>query len=76
VTPGETTTAVTWTVPQPTCFDDVTNAAVSPQVQPGELFDIGQHTVIYTYNIKKQFDVRCAVMIEVKGNLQHYTVAL
>ncbi|CAB4007900.1 Hypothetical predicted protein [Paramuricea clavata] len=68
VTPGETTTAVTWTAPLSTCSEAIRNT-VLPQATSGQLFAIGQHTVVYAYNINNQFDQRCAVMFEVRGAL-------
>jgi hypothetical protein len=68
VTPGETTTAVTWTAPLSTCSEAIRKTAL-PQATSGQLFAIGRHTVVYAYNINNQFDQRCAVMFEVRGRL-------
>ncbi len=68
VRPGDTTTTVTWIAPLPTCPEAIKNT-VLPQAKSGQLFEIGQHTVIYTYNINNQFDLRCAVMFKVRGRL-------
>lgn len=68
VTPGDMNAAVTWTAPQSTCSEAIRSSEL-PQTMPGSLFSIGQHTVIYKYNIDNRFEQRCAVMIDVRGRV-------
>ena len=71
VSPGDMNAAVSWNAPQSTCSEAVRSSEL-PQTMPGSLFSIGQHTVIYNYNINNQFEQRCAVMIDVRGKLGIY----
>ena len=65
--PGETTTAVTWRTPLPTCPEAIRRTQSTHN--SGQLFAIGHHTVMYTFNINDRFDQTCAVSFEVRGAL-------
>ena len=68
VTPGDATAAVTWNQPSPTCSEAIRSTSIAPTgTKQGQLFSIGQHTIVYTYNINEKLNVRCPVMFEVRG---------
>ncbi|XP_028401930.1 uncharacterized protein LOC114524907 isoform X1 [Dendronephthya gigantea] len=69
VVPGETTTTVSWNVPKPTCSEAIRDTIAPEVIRSGQPFSIGQHALIYTYNMNNQFDLTCAVMFEVRGPL-------
>ena len=68
VTPGDATAAVIWNEPSLTCSEAIRSTSIAPTgTKQGQLFSIGQHTIVYTYRINEKLHVRCPVMLEVRG---------
>ena len=70
MTQGESTTAVTWKIPQPSCQHRL--VTIVPQVTPGDTFAVGSHKIKYSYKIfnsghTKPRDLTCTVDFRVKG---------
>ena len=72
---AESSREISWKIPQPSCPNTVRFSLTSivPNVQPGEMFPIGRHTIEYTYAYSErgrtQSEVKCDVSFEVVQGL-------
>jgi hypothetical protein len=54
--------------PKPTCpGQQVVRNTIQPNVKPGASFGVGNHTILYSYNMTNGINVQCTAAIEVKG---------
>lgn len=66
------TRKVEWSIRKPNCTDsaEVTLMSTQPNVQPGDSFPVGQHSIKYTYNVEASGlseQETCEIQFEVKG---------